>query len=77
MKLNDRVAVVTGAGSGIGRASALAFGKEGAKVVAAEIRGGTAHETVSLIREAKGGALRSGNRRCKPRLSSELSGTDD
>lgn len=56
MKLKDRVAVVTGAGSGIGRASALAFGKEGAKVVAADIRLGTAQETVNLIREAKGEA---------------------
>jgi len=56
MKLKDRVAVITGAGSGIGRASALAFGKEGAKVVVADIRIGTAQETVSLIREAKGEA---------------------
>jgi NAD(P)-dependent dehydrogenase (short-subunit alcohol dehydrogenase family) len=56
MRLKDRVAVVTGAGSGIGRASALAFGREGAKVIVADIRIGTAQETVNLIREAKGEA---------------------
>ena len=56
MRLTDRVAVVTGAGSGIGRASALAFGREGAKVIVADILKGTAQETVNLIREAKGEA---------------------
>ncbi len=46
MKLKDRVAVVTGAGSGIGRACALEFAKAGARVVAADINRAGAEETV-------------------------------
>jgi NAD(P)-dependent dehydrogenase (short-subunit alcohol dehydrogenase family) len=41
-KLQDKVAIVTGAGQGIGRGIALAFAKEGAKVVIAEINAETA-----------------------------------
>src|SRR5689334_17918602 len=37
MKLKGKVAIVTGAGSGLGKATALLFAKEGAKVVAADI----------------------------------------
>ncbi|MFH1255064.1 MAG: SDR family NAD(P)-dependent oxidoreductase, partial [bacterium] len=36
MRLKNKVAIITGAGSGIGRGSALAFAKEGAKVVVAD-----------------------------------------
>jgi NAD(P)-dependent dehydrogenase (short-subunit alcohol dehydrogenase family)/pimeloyl-ACP methyl ester carboxylesterase len=43
-----RLAVVTGAGSGIGRATALALAARGAEVVAADINLGTAEETVAL-----------------------------
>ena len=38
-KLEGQVAVVTGAGSGMGRASALLFAEEGAKVVCADVSG--------------------------------------
>ena len=38
-KLTGKVAVVTGAGSGMGRASALLFAEEGAKVVCADVSG--------------------------------------
>jgi NAD(P)-dependent dehydrogenase (short-subunit alcohol dehydrogenase family) len=57
MKLRDRVAVITGAGSGIGRASALEFAKEGARVVVADINAAGAAETVKLIEAAGGVAL--------------------
>ncbi|HEX6375866.1 MAG TPA: SDR family oxidoreductase [Allosphingosinicella sp.] len=39
MRLADKIAIVTGAGSGIGRASAIRFAAEGAKVVCADLKG--------------------------------------
>ncbi len=56
MKLADRVAIVTGASSGIGRASALLFAAEGAKVVVADIDDAGGIETVSAITSAGGEA---------------------
>lgn len=52
-RLEGKVAVVTGAGSGIGRASALAFLAEGARVVVADMNERTGAETVKLA-EARG-----------------------
>ena len=49
MKLNGKVAIVTGAGSGIGRAGAMLFAAEGAKVVVAEIDAQRGEETVAGI----------------------------
>ena len=52
MKLQGQVAVITGAGSGIGRASALAFAEEGACVLAADLNAASAAETVEQVRAA-------------------------
>jgi len=54
MKLEGRVSIITGSASGIGRASAVEFGKEGALVVVADINHAGAQETAKLI-EAAGG----------------------
>jgi NAD(P)-dependent dehydrogenase (short-subunit alcohol dehydrogenase family) len=53
---DGKTAVVTGAGSGIGRASARRFAEEGANVVVADIAETTGRETVSLIEDAGGDA---------------------
>ena len=53
----DKVALVTGAGSGIGRAAARIFAREGAKVAAADVNRASAEETVGMIREAGGEAF--------------------
>ena len=57
MKLDNKVAVITGAGSGIGRATALKFAREGARVVVAEYNEETGKETEDLVRGEGGEAL--------------------
>lgn len=57
MKLKDKVAVITGGGSGIGRAIALRFASEGARVVVAELNEETGEETAKAIREQGGEAI--------------------
>lgn len=57
MRLEDRVAVVTGAGSGFGAGIASRFAEEGARVVAADINGDGVARIVEGIRDAGGRAL--------------------
>ncbi len=58
MKLKDKVSVVTGAGSGLGKAIALRFAQEGSRIVVAEINEATAQETLKLVHaQGRGGVL--------------------
>jgi NAD(P)-dependent dehydrogenase (short-subunit alcohol dehydrogenase family) len=54
VELQDKVAVVTGAGSGIGRGIALAMAARGARVAAVDLDGGSAEETARLLMGAGG-----------------------
>jgi 3-oxoacyl-[acyl-carrier protein] reductase len=50
MKLSNKVALITGAGSGFGRASAVLFAKEGARISVVDIDEKTGQETISLMK---------------------------
>lgn len=56
MELHDRVAVVTGGGSGIGRATALRLASEGTRLVLVDLSAQDADETARLIQDAGGQA---------------------
>ena len=56
-RLNGKVALVTGAGSGIGRASAITIAREGAKVVVSDVVTEGGEETVRIIEDAGGEAI--------------------
>jgi NAD(P)-dependent dehydrogenase (short-subunit alcohol dehydrogenase family) len=56
VRLQDKVAVITGAGGGMGRVASASFAAEGAKVVVAEFDDEAGEETVRLVREAGGKA---------------------
>ena len=55
--VKDKVALITGAAAGIGRATALKFANEGAKVVASDVNVKGGEETVELIKKAGGEAI--------------------
>jgi len=57
MRLKDKVAVITGAGAGIGRETAQVFAREGASVVVVDRNGATAQETADLITQEGGKAI--------------------
>src|SRR5437764_13980769 len=55
--LEGKVALVTGGGGGIGRATALAFAREGARVAVSDFAADTARDTVALIKDGGGQAI--------------------
>ena len=57
MKLKDKVVIVTGAGSGQGRAAAILFAREGAKIAAADINDEGGTKTADIIESSGGTAL--------------------
>ena len=57
MRLKDNVAIITGAGQGIGQATAVKFAKEGAKVAVCDINEASVEATVALITEGGGEAI--------------------
>ena len=57
MRLQGKVALITGAGSGMGRAASKIFAEEGALVAAVDINGESAAETAQLVKSAGGKAI--------------------
>ena len=63
-RLESKVAVITGGGSGIGRACALRFAAEGAKLCVADLDLAAATETARLVETGGGKALAQALREC-------------
>ena len=57
MRLENKVALITGAGGGMGRLAAEVFAREGAAVIATDLRGGSLRETVERVQGAGGRIL--------------------
>ena len=58
MKLQDKVAIITGAGRGIGQATAVKFATEGARVVVCDLSPERIRETVEMCKETPGDPTR-------------------
>ncbi|HZS65778.1 MAG TPA: glucose 1-dehydrogenase [Burkholderiales bacterium] len=56
MRLKDKVALITGAGSGIGRQAALVFAREGAAILVVDVNDAGGNETVAMVKQAGGRA---------------------
>jgi NAD(P)-dependent dehydrogenase (short-subunit alcohol dehydrogenase family) len=56
MRLKDKVALITGAGSGIGRESAVLFAREGAAIAVVDVNDQAGHETVAMVEQQGGRA---------------------
>jgi NAD(P)-dependent dehydrogenase (short-subunit alcohol dehydrogenase family) len=56
-RLAGKVALITGAGMGMGREASLLFAEHGARIIVADINREAAYETVDLVRQARGGAV--------------------
>jgi NAD(P)-dependent dehydrogenase (short-subunit alcohol dehydrogenase family) len=57
MQLKDKVALITGASSGIGRETALLFSKEGARIVVVDVNDAGGQETVAMVRQENAHAV--------------------
>jgi len=55
-RLDGKVAIITGAGTGMGQTAAVIFAKEGAKVIVADVNQQAGEETVKMVRDAGGDA---------------------